>query len=49
MDYCQTTSNFNIDAPSSETTPITMSLANYSCLPCATGRCAPQNFAIQRN
>jgi hypothetical protein len=48
-DYCHTTLNFNVDAPLGEKTPVTMAFAQYSCLPCSTTNCAPQNFAIKRS
>lgn len=48
--YCQGTSNFNVSTNSAELTPITMAIAQYSCLPCAsTGNCVPQNFSVSKN
>lgn len=47
--YCQGTTNFNVSASSAEIASPTMSFAQYSCLPCSTGYCAPQNFSVSKN
>ena len=46
--YCPTPSNFNVNTPENERVPITMAIAQYTCLPCGASDCAPQNFAIKR-